>query len=556
MLLNNMRIKTKLLFGFGFLALILIGSLSLALFNSNNANKTLTNIEQNTLYNTTLIADIRIELLAMQKSLFQAVTSDNDTQTMKMIDDSMMQMMAVKDSMSKLKMDKMQNSQTIDEVNNLISQSAEFHDAIVKNLKTANKAMALQIMLNKQIPMFDDISSKLQSISDMIQSESHTDVISAQRSARNATIEVIVLIIFGTISAVFISSAIIFGITKPVNELMLVSQNLKNGLLKTDIKYKANDELGILADEFRETLITLNSYITDITHVMREMADGNFRTQLTQSFKGDFQEIESSMNRFIEDMRGALTQFNSAVELVADSADQVSDASAALAHGSTEQAESIDELSIRISEVKEQVEENSKSSQQANDITTEATSAIENSNYKMQNLLSVMHKINSNSREIIKIIKTIEDIAFQTNILALNAAVEAARAGEAGKGFSIVADEVRNLATKSSEAAKNSTILIQASTSAVSEGVHFAEETASDLENVVKMVKESSMAATKIANASLQQLNSISKMSENITMITNVAGNNSATSEESAAAAEELSNQAKLMRETITRFHL
>jgi methyl-accepting chemotaxis protein len=559
-MLKNTKIKTKLIFSFSFIAVILIGSLTLAFLSSNSATKRLTNIEQNTLYNTKLIADIRIDLLAMQRSLYQSVNSNNEAQTMKMIDDSMEYMMSVKNLMSKLKMDKMENNQNIDEVNALISQSAEYHEAIVENLKNSNRDMAFQIMMNEQSPMFDDISLKLQETSNMIQDESHNDVVSAQKSARNATIEIIILIIFGTASSIVIGSTITYGITKPVNELMQVSKNLKNGLLKTDIEYKAKDELGVLADEFRETLLTLNNYITDISYVMREMAEGNFRAELTQKFKGDFKgdfkEIEASMNRFIKDMQATLSQFNSAVEQVSGAAVQVSDASATLAHGATEQAGSISEISNRVREIKEQVEENSKNSQQANHITVEATAAIENSNQKMQNLLSVMYDINRNSNEIIKIIKTIEDIAFQTNILALNAAVEAARAGEAGKGFSIVAEEVRNLATKSSEAAKNSTFLIESSTSSISEGVHYAEETASDLIDVVEMVKASSSAVTQIASASVQQSDLISQISANLLMISTAVDNNSAISEESAAAAEELSSQAKFMEKMIGMFHL
>lgn len=555
-MLNNLKIKTKLILSFGFIAAILIGSLTLAFISLNSTTKGLTNIEQNTLYNTKLIADIRIDLLAMQRSLYQSVNSNDEALTMKMIDESMEYMMSVKDLMSKLKMDKMENNQTIDEVNALISQSAEYHEAIVQNLKNSNRDMAFQIMMNEQSPMFDDISLKLQKTSDMIQEESHNDVVSAQKSARNATIEIIILIIFGTASSIVIGSTITYGITKPVNELMQVSRNLKNGLLKTDIEYKAKDELGVLADEFRQTLITLNDYITDISYVMREMAEGNFRAELTQKFKGDFQEIEASMNQFIKDMQGTLSHFNSAVEQVSGAAVQVSDASATLAHGATEQAGSINEISNRVSEVKEQVKENSKNSQQANHITVEATAAIENSNQKMQNLLSVMYDINNNSNEIIKIIKTIEDIAFQTNILALNAAVEAARAGEAGKGFSVVAEEVRNLATKSSEAAKNSTFLIESSTSSISEGVHYAEETANDLIDVVEMVKASSSSVTQIASASVQQSDLISQISANLLMISTAVDNNSAISEESAAAAEELSSQAKLMKKMIGKFRL
>lgn len=556
-MIKDMKIRTKLALGFTIIALIFLGSLILALTNLNTANKTLENIEKTTMTNTKIIAETRLELLSMQRILYQAVTATSNDKMNKMIDDSKEHMMAAEEGIKTLQQSNLvDDKQMFDEINELMMQSGEYHGQIIESLSSSNSTLALDVLQNKQTPLFDQVSSQLQSVSDTIQKEAHKNIVGAQSAARKAFLEIAILVIIGGIAFITIGITISRGITRPVEQLIIASGNLKNGLLNTEINYTAKDEIGVLASEFRETLSTLYGYITEISRVMHEMANGNFDVQLSQSFAGDFKEIETSMTRFITDISDTLYQVNEAAIKVSNGSEQVADASQILAQGATEQASSIDALFLRINEITEQVKENAENSIRANEMTDNVALAINNSNDQMQNLMSAMQDINTNSKEISKIVKTIEDIAFQTNILALNAAVEAARAGVAGKGFSVVAEEVRNLAEKSAEATKNTTVLIESSTSSVEVGVLLAEQTAKELVQVVDSVKTTSSVVSKIASASNNQSDALLHISDGIGQISAVVQSNSATSEESAAASEELSSQANVMKGLVSKFRI
>ncbi len=558
-MIKNRKLRTKLLLGFGFIMAVFFISFIFALNNLNSANYTLENIEKRTMVNTGLIADIRINLLGMQKSIYQAVTATHNDDMEKTIEDSKVDMKAAKDAIKNLQNNYKGDQQLFSQINDLMMQSEKYHDDIMNDLMAGmatNQTTALDTLKNKQGPIFDQISNQLKSLSGSIQDEAHQDVLNAQTKASNAIILIVGFVVVGVTVSMIIGVIITRGITKPVKELMTVAGNLKNGLLNTEIKYEAKDEIGTLANEFRVTLKTLSGYINDISSVLQEMANGNFDISLSHSFKGDFREIETSMSKFITDITETLSLINSASDQVSSGSGQIANAAQLLADGATSQANTISELSNRINEISIQVTENAQNSISANQMTENVTAAIFNSNSQMQKLLAAMSDINENSKEIGKIVKTIEDIAFQTNILALNASVEAARAGAAGKGFSIVAEEVRSLAGRSAEAAKNTTTLIESSTSAVAVGVSLAEQTASNLTTVVESIKSTTEAVSKIAEASKDQSEAISEVSKGIAQISAVVENNTATSEESAAASGELSGQAYAMKELVGRFRI
>ena len=343
---------------------------------------------------------------------------------------------------------------------------------------------------------------------------------------------------------------------RPIRELEKAVEELSMGNLQYDLAYRSNDELGRLADSLRLSTTTLYAYVADIDRAMSEMANGNFDLAPSQPFIGDFKNIEASIARFIQTMSSTLWDIKTAADQVSAGSTQVADGAQALAQSATQQASSVDVLSRELTEVSDRIKFTSENASSANEQASAVGEKIHASNDQMAQMSAAMSEISKSSEEIGKIIKTIEDIAFQTNILALNAAVEAARAGAAGKGFAVVADEVRNLANKSSEAAQQTGTLIESSVNSVRNGVQIAQETADSLVEVVAGAEEITRLIEEISHQCGEQTSSVEQISVGVDQISAVVQMNSATSEESAAASEELSGQADMMKSLVSQFRL
>jgi methyl-accepting chemotaxis protein len=365
----------------------------------------------------------------------------------------------------------------------------------------------------------------------------------------------------GTIGLIVLILVSVMALKKglaPVDSVMDLAEKMRNGDLSHsngDMIYK-NDELGLLAKIFTETSEVLGGYINEISEVLEHVASGNLIVLIDRDFMGDFNKIKIDLSRILNSLNSTFYEMRAAAEQVASGAGQFSDSSQSLSQGAIEQASSVEELSAKIMEITNQVKESAMYANNANEKAEAVGAELEKSNKQMNELLKAMNDITVTSSQIGIIIKTIEDIAFQTNILALNAAVEAARAGEAGKGFAVVADEVRNLASKSAEAAKNTTGLIESSLHSVEEGGRFAEITAASLGKVVAGAKEIISDIAEISEKSKVQSSSLEEVTAGIDQISNVVQNNAAIAEESAATSQELSAQAQMLKEQIARFRI
>lgn len=343
----------------------------------------------------------------------------------------------------------------------------------------------------------------------------------------------------------------------PVITIQKEMVEFSKGNLHSDFDLKGDtSEIGMLIDSILKSKRELVHYIGDIEKMTGEMAKGNFDVQATQPFIGDFSKIEGSITAMTNDISSALLQLNATSARVASGATQVSGDSQVLASGSSEQASSIEELSAEIQEILIYGKKNSEHALEAKRASDASMSIINKSNEDMQQLMGAMSEIKEKSAEINKIIKLIEDIAFQTNILALNAAVEAARAGTAGKGFAVVADEVRSLAGKSADAAKNSTSLITSSVTSIDQGLRFADKTAKELLGAATSARQTTELITEISKATAEQFTFLEQVSTGLNQISAVVQTNAATSEESASASEELLGQAAAMKTLISRFKI
>lgn len=344
----------------------------------------------------------------------------------------------------------------------------------------------------------------------------------------------------------------------PVKKFEESIDQIVKGNLSTRVDYDSQDEFGAMAISMGKMTSSVAAIIKDIETVLSAMAAGDFTIHSTDQglYVGDYETIFHSMKKIRDSFNATLHTLNQSANQVSNGSDQVSSGAQALSQGATEQASSVEELAASINEISNNINQNAEGAKEASNKSALVGEEVGESNRRMHDMLDAMAKINASSGEIGKIIKTIEDIAFQTNILALNAAVEAARAGAAGKGFAVVADEVRNLASKSAEASKNTAVLIENSLNAVENGKKIADETAKSLESVMSGVSEAAGMMDSIAKASQEQADAITQITLGIDQISSVVQTNSATAEQSAAASEELSSQAQLLKELVHKFRL
>lgn len=369
-------------------------------------------------------------------------------------------------------------------------------------------------------------------------------------AANTATITMIIVVIAGVVIAIILGIFISQIISKPINRMVSAADSLAVGDVNVNVEADTRDEIGKLAESFGKMIANIRAQAM----TAERMAAGDLTVNVDIRSENDL--LGKKLAEMVEKNNEVLANISSASEQVAVGSKQVSDSSIALSQGATEQASSIEELTASLEEISSQTKLNAQNADQANKLAVVAKTNAIQGNTQMKEMLKAMDEINVSSSNIYKIIKVIDDIAFQTNILALNAAVEAARAGQHGKGFAVVAEEVRTLAARSANAAKETTDMIEGSIKKVEGGTKIAKDTAEALNEIVGGIEKVANLVSDIAVASNEQATGIGQINQGIMQVSEVVQTNSATSEESAAASEELSGQAALLKEMVGKFRL
>ena len=361
-----------------------------------------------------------------------------------------------------------------------------------------------------------------------------------------------IMSIISLVAAYTVGMRLANNLANPITECAQRLKQLSQGDLHTEIPYTSrDDEIGKLIKSTSSTVKGLNVIINDMSYHLGAISNGDFSTTFNEEYNGDFNSIVVSMDKISSYLNRMVKQVNESAQQVACGSEQLSDGAQALSQGATEQSSSVEELSATIGEITEQANKNAMNANKANEASIVAGEQVENGSNYVEKMNEAMININNTSKEIRKIIKVIDSIAFQTNILALNASVEAARAGAAGNGFAVVANEVKKLAVKSAEAAKNTEALIEKSITAVEKGSEIAVNARNSLVNAVQETKIVEEMIEEISKSSQQQSISASEILNVVELISAIGQSNSATAEEIAAATEELSAQAKMLKEMV-----
>lgn len=453
-----------------------------------------------------------------------------------------------------LKKTEVLSDENYEEYATALSDWGEIGYSIIEEIKNGNDENATDAILNNCTPALNkvvEIAIKLDELTDEASSETVRNMVVCTVAG---FVVIIVCLVFAFTLTRKTSKRVLETILEPLHAIEDVAMELTEGNLYSTLEYHSDDEIGKLAHSMRKSIRILGTYVDDIDRSMKLFSEGNFDVHPEVEWRGDFVGILNSFMAFQASMAGTIKGIQNVSNEVSGAAEQVASSSNDLADGATNQAAVVEELTATVTGVSEQVEKNSQSAKEISVKVDELGNAISESNGKMHEMVDSMHEISEASKEIDKIITTINEIASQTNLLALNASIEAARAGEAGKGFAVVANQVNVLADQSAQAAKESATLIETSVKAVEKGMVIAGQTAAQLEEVAENSKLITTEVTNIAETLETQTTEIKQINEGIEQINDVVQTNSATSEECAAASQEMSSEAESLREMIRKF--
>lgn len=555
-MLKNFKISLKLSLGF-VVILVLSGVVIITtLFNLRNVGKLFDTFYESPFTVTKSSLEICNGLNKVSKDLANAVIERDISEHLDVINETYMNLQSHKDI---IKTKFLGDPSLITRLENGLTSWNSKREEIISLMQSNNYELALSKRTNELTPLFDELYTTALAMYDSASNKA--DIFN---SDSKVAINQSFMISIGFFALIIIVSIVIIvfivrAITKPVSTLKNTAEKIANGELDVTITNNSGDEIGALSQAFNKTVVRLKDYIkyiNEIANVLNQIADGDLDFVLNHSYDGEFKKIKDSLLNISASLNETLYKINSSAEQVANGSRQVSDTAQSLAQGSTEEASVVQELVATINSISDKVDTNADNANKAFEISENTNNNALSGRGQMNQVVDAMKDIQQNTNQIQVIVKTIEDIASQTNLLSLNASIEAARAGEAGAGFAVVANEIGKLADESGKATKDTIALIEKCIESTQKGSDIVSLASNSLNQIIEGVNESKSAVSSIKAASFEQSEALKQVVGGIEQVSTITQSNSAVSEESAATSQELSSQADVLKSLVGRFKL
>lgn len=552
---NDIKITNKLLLTFMIIIILYIASVGSALYSVKSITNSFQDFHDRSYEIVKYSTDFRLNQYVVARNMLQIINEADTAESAEEMTEVTTSIATIEEAVKELKV-LYAGTQTLEELTEMYDNLVPAREKVLTLLKSGNYKEGLRSYNEEYAPRSKEARVYLRDLEAQARADAEANYDNSKTSANQM---MITLLFLGAITLLFVCAIwyiISKSITKPILVLKNAAKELADGNLRAEIDYTSENELGSLADSMRNTITTLHSYIVESEKTLSMIGKGKLNHHTDMQFKGDFIALQEAIHHISDLLSDSMLQISNSAEQVSGGAQQISNGAQMLSQGASEQAGSIEELAANINEISDSVKNNADDTIAASNLADEVEKEIMENSAQMDNVTDAINQIKQTSMNITGIVKEIEDIAFQTNLLALNAAVEAARAGDAGRGFSVVASEIRKLASKTTEASKSTAELIQKSTKSVEKGSTLVHDSEQSLKHIVDGARDVASKIERISQSNIQQANFIIQIRQSIEQISDIVQGNSATSEESAAASEELAAQAQILKELVNRFEL